>query len=459
MRFKILHTNDIHSNFENFAKIVTKINELKDENTIILDAGDFADFKRVELQGTNGIAAVDLLEAAKCDAISIGNNETFGGVDKLVNMATDGRVKFITSNMNMLEGGDIPGVKKSLIIEKNNIRFLIIGASPNIGEFSALCGLEIIDDIEAIRQEIDKNKGFYDVCIFLSHLGMDKDKEIANSIEEVDVIIGGHFHILMESPEVINGTIIHTSGQFGEHLGVLNIDIDENKVKLIDGENIKVETFDMNEDITDILKRDKEIAIENLSEPLYKLDKTLWHDVMEENPITNLLADGLYKMYECDLGIINSGILNGGFKKGKMTKLKFLQAAPSPLNPTYFEIEGRYLKAALEASFDDQVLLSDGRGPGFRGKYVGKLHVSNNVKILYRKRKIQDIIINGSSLEENKVYRVTSSDYLQRGSGYIALKNNNNVIYHEWYIRDLLEKELADEEMVNECFNDRWIEA
>ncbi|NLZ82502.1 MAG: hypothetical protein GX915_02425 [Clostridiales bacterium] len=48
MRLTILHTNDIHSNFENFSKIVTKINELMDGNTLLLDAGDFADFKRIE---------------------------------------------------------------------------------------------------------------------------------------------------------------------------------------------------------------------------------------------------------------------------------------------------------------------------------------------------------------------------------------------------------------------------
>ena len=54
MELTILHTNDIHSNYENLSKIVSKIEELKDENTIILDGGDFADFKRMELQGTDG---------------------------------------------------------------------------------------------------------------------------------------------------------------------------------------------------------------------------------------------------------------------------------------------------------------------------------------------------------------------------------------------------------------------
>jgi 2',3'-cyclic-nucleotide 2'-phosphodiesterase (5'-nucleotidase family) len=76
MRLTILHTNDIHSNFENFSKIVSQINEWKDSNTLILDAGDFADFKRIELQGTDGLAAMELLASAGYDALTVGNNNT-----------------------------------------------------------------------------------------------------------------------------------------------------------------------------------------------------------------------------------------------------------------------------------------------------------------------------------------------------------------------------------------------
>ncbi|MBU3188404.1 metallophosphoesterase [Clostridium bowmanii] len=96
MKLYILHTNDIHSNYESFSKIVSKIKELKDENTIILDAGDFADFKRLELQGTDGVAAIELLEYAGYDAIAVGNNETFNGYDTLVNMATKSKVPFLS---------------------------------------------------------------------------------------------------------------------------------------------------------------------------------------------------------------------------------------------------------------------------------------------------------------------------------------------------------------------------
>ncbi|MFV0341323.1 MAG: metallophosphoesterase [Anaerocolumna sp.] len=100
MRLNILHTNDIHSSFENFSRVVTKIKELRDDNTIILDAGDFADFKRIELQGTDGMAAMELLEYAGYDALAVGNNETFQGLDILKFMSKNSKIPLLSCNMS-----------------------------------------------------------------------------------------------------------------------------------------------------------------------------------------------------------------------------------------------------------------------------------------------------------------------------------------------------------------------
>ena len=458
MELQILHTNDIHSNFENFARIATKINELRNENTIILDAGDFADFKRVEANGTKGMVAIDLLEEANYDAIAVGNNETFDGIDTLTNMASNGRIPFLSCHIEKLQGGNIEGLNKSIVINRAGLRILIIGTSPNLNEFSTSCGLNILDYLDGINNEIHNNEGKYDICIVLSHLGMDKDEEIATKIPEVDVIIGGHFHILMDEPKIVNNTIIHTSGQFGEHLGVLKLSVEDNKVSLISGQNINIEELDMDEDIIKVLKKNKEIALNNLSIPLYNIKENLWHDVIEENPITNLAADGLFKVYNCDFAFINSGVLNGGVKKGALTNLKLLQIEPSPLNPTYFEIQGQYILEAIKESLDGDIVLADGRGPGFRGKYVGRLHFSKNVKIKYKGRKVLEVLINEEPLKGDKVYRVSTSDYLRRGSGYKDLKNNSNHKYDDRYIRDILREYLCDEDMINDALEERWIE-
>ncbi|QHQ63158.1 bifunctional metallophosphatase/5'-nucleotidase [Anaerocolumna sedimenticola] len=456
MRLNILHTNDIHCNFENFSKLVSKIKGLKNENTIILDAGDFADFKKIELQGTNGIAAVELLEYAGYDAITVGNNETFNGIETLKYMAGKSKIPFLSSNICGLEFNEVNCVKKSTLLNKNGLRILIIGASPDLGPFNELLGYHIKDYIEVIREEIASNNGKYDVCIVLSHLGMDKDKNIAEQLDGIHVIIGGHFHILMDKPEILNGKIIFTSGSYAKNLGVLNLEVSDNKVELLSGENIDTTNCEVCDDIIDILNKNKEKALDELSKPIYAIDTDLWHDVVEENPMTNLLADALEDVFKCDLGLINSGVINGGIRKGNVTLKKILELCPSYLNPTRFEIQGKFIWEALQNSLDTDYCYADGAGPGSRGKYLGKLHVSNAV-IEYSGRKIINIFINGEKLNHEKWYSVASSDYLQRGTGYTSLKNNKNVSYNGVYLKDLLREYMAKKEFVNKAFADRWI--
>lgn len=456
MNIRILHTNDIHSRFENFAKIVTKIKELKDENTIILDAGDFNDFMRLELQGTNGRAGCSLLNMAGYDAITVGNNEGFAGLNALESMANSNIVPVISCNLYRSDMSHIKGLKRSIIINRGGIRFLIIGTSPQYNEFFSLLNMHAADYIEEINKELKENRDKYDISILLSHSGMKEDTEFAQSIGGVDIIIGGHSHLLMEEAEKINSTIIHQSGSYGEHLGILDIEVMDGRIVNFKGENIKVESLPMDKEITDELFRQKEIAIEVLRKPLYKVDCHIWHDVVEENPITNLLADALKDVVSCDFSIINSGIISGGIRKGEVSNKKLLEISPSPLNPTYMEIRGKYIKEALKLSLQADVCLQDGRGSGFRGKYLGWLHVSNNAVIEHDGKNILRVMIDDEELEEERTYRIATSDYLQRGTGYPSLANNRNERYNPEYTRDVLREYLNKKEFVEKCFIDRW---
>ncbi|MTI69223.1 MAG: bifunctional metallophosphatase/5'-nucleotidase [Firmicutes bacterium] len=454
MELKILHTTDIHSNFENLSRVVTKIKEIKDENTIILDAGDFSDFKKLELLGTKGLLAVELLEYAGYDAIAVGNNEIFNGVDTLSNMATKSKVAFLSCNLYKKGLNKIKGIFKSTIIKRNGLNFLIIGTSPDLGDFYPLFDLELKNYIKAIKEEINLYKNKFDKCILLSHLGLNSDKDIAENIEDIDLIIGGHFHILMDEAEVVNKKVIHTSGANAENLGLVKLKID-GEFKVIEAKNINVMDIKKDNGALDIIKKNKTIALNNLNKPLYQIDKNLWHDVIEENPITNLLADSLNDILDCDIGIINSGVLNGGVKKGDVSEKKLLEICPSPLNPTCFEIKGKYIKNALENSLDGDFCLSDGQGPGFRGKFLGRLHVSN-AKIEHDGRNILNIYINGEKLKSDKYYKVASSDYLFRATGYNSFKHSKNEVYNKELLRDVLRKYLLKNEFIESSYKERW---
>lgn len=455
MNVRILHTNDVHSRFENFARMSAKIRELKNENTIILDAGDFHDFLSVELQGTKGVAGGKFLKVADYDAIAVGNNEAFAEMEILETMTTTGLIPFLSCNFYGTDRSPINGIKRSVIVDRQGIRILIIGATPVCNKFYELEGKYASDPAEEVKKELESNKGNYDLCVLLSHLGIKTDREMAEKVEGIDVIVGGHTHTLMEA-EVINNTIIHQSGQYGQYVGVLDIEFDGEKIKNYSSQNIDVSKGELDKRMIEEVSRQKEIAIDKLGQPLYEVDRDIWHDAVEENPITNLLADGLREVVPCDISIINSGIIISGIRRGDVSNKKLLEISPSPLNPTYIEIKGKYIKEALEASLNADVCLKDGMGPGFRGRFLGRLHVSG-AKIQHDGKKVVKINLENGEFDENKIYRVATSDYLQRGTGYESLGKGKNEKFNNEYTRDTLREYLNKKEYVEKCFEDRWI--
>ncbi len=456
MRLKIIHTNDLHSNFENFKKVATLIKRLRDDNTIVLDGGDFADFKSIELQGTRGGAALELLENVGYDAITIGNNEMFNGVDTLEYMASNSELPFISNNLYKKDGTTINGVFKSTIVVKNNLRILITGSSPNLGEFSEGLGILTTDYTMAVKEEIEQRKGSYDLCILLSHIGTFADEPLVEKIEGIDVVISAHDHKLYQEAKIVNNTIMNSAGNYGEHIGVVELEIVDSKVVLLHSETISTNEQQEDEEIISILQSNKEKAIQVLRQPLYPIQQPLWHDVLEENPLSNLIASGLQDMLNTDIGLINSGICNAGIFQF-VSRKKLIEICPSPLNPTYFEIQGKYIWEALEQSLDAQICLGDGRGAGFRGRFAGRLHVSG-IEITHSGTTIKEVVINGNSLDPEKWYSVASSDYLQRGSGYPVLSKNRNVRYLPEEIKDVIRLYACNQQFLENAQVNRWKE-
>ena len=104
MKLKILYINDLHSRFEEFARIASAIEDLREENMLIFDAGDFHDPWRIEAIGTNGKISSDLLNEVCFNARVVGNTEGFSGKETLENMVKTSNFPIITCNMYDLKG-------------------------------------------------------------------------------------------------------------------------------------------------------------------------------------------------------------------------------------------------------------------------------------------------------------------------------------------------------------------
>lgn len=96
------------------------------------------------------------------------------------------------------------------------------------------------------------------------------------------------------------------------------------------------------------------------------------------------------------------------------------------------EILGKDIREAFKVSMDTDFCMQDGKGSGFRGKYLERLHISGGY-IEYKGKDIINIIINDKPLEDNRWYSVDTSDYLQRGTGYVSISNKCKFNYNLFF--------------------------
>src|SRR5690625_7248489 len=86
---------------------------------------------------------------------------------------------------------------------------------------------------------------------------------LAEEVEGIDIIIGGHSHTELSEPVVVeetetgeekDPTVIVQAGEYAEYLGTLNVSFDdEGKVIGQSGELLEVDNYDADEEATDVL--------------------------------------------------------------------------------------------------------------------------------------------------------------------------------------------------------------
>jgi len=199
-------------------------------NTIVVDAGDFS-------QGTpyfnlfKGFTEIELMNKMGYDVVVLGNHEFDNGSKVLAKRLKQANFKVVCANYQFKNKSLSRLVKPYTIIN--------IGGK-KIGFFGLLCDMKrvvmpnyyketiFLDPIATAKKMVDilKNKELCDLIICLSHLGIDAeiegdvtDKDIAKNVAGIDFIIGGHSHLLIEEPVIVNNTKIVQARKNGIYVG------------------------------------------------------------------------------------------------------------------------------------------------------------------------------------------------------------------------------------------------
>lgn len=465
-KLTIVYTNDLHSHFEAMGRIAAMVEQYRLESPVmLLDIGDHMDRAAPETEGTRGQANVDVMNLTGYDAITIGNNEglTFT-LDMLNDVYAGLMCPVICNNFVETEHGEPPKwMKKHIVMERGGFTIGLIGATACYPDFYRLLGIDALDPKETIFASVKELRDQVDVIVVMSHLGLPLDRELAESITGIDLIIGGHTHHLLEDPLYINDTVITAAGKFGRYIGEVSIHRDKNSGKAIitSASCHPVEVGTENENVIHAIAIHREAGRERLRRTVAvtQYELPIYYD--NESPFGNLLAQAVRRFTDSELSIINSGQLLENLPAGDISEGMLHERCPSPINPCRIKLKGADIVHSLEQSLIPEMYSKEIFGYGFRGKVLGGLCV-DGMEIQYDPnrpayQRIIQVRIQGVPLVSEQIYVVGTLDMFTFGIGYERLKLGTEIEYIlPEFLRDLLRLELQTQGAIEQCFLTRW---
>lgn len=217
LELRLLHVNDTHAFlagiddhmnacFEatdcrgGLARISAAIRAVRQgqDNVIVLDAGD--QFQGTLFYSVNKwpmIAATDAL--LPYDAMTLGNHEFDEGCQELARFLEAQPLPVLAANLAPQQGCPLAGsrILPCLVRTVRGIRVGIIGlANDEVTGLAAACPRTTFRDARTtLQQYVDEleAQGIRHIIV-VTHLGLGRDRELARSVNGVDVIVGGHTH-------------------------------------------------------------------------------------------------------------------------------------------------------------------------------------------------------------------------------------------------------------------------
>ncbi len=270
-RLVILHTNDLHSHHNGtgpladytpesprddgtvggFARLATLIERQRRDlrpgaDLLVLDAGDFTFGSAFSALAPTLSTELQFMEAAGFTATTIGNHEldwTPEGIAAVLDtgVSSDSTLRVLASNL-LFDDDDPADDDLAALMDEKVHRYHVVEAANGlrIGIFGILgkgafslapkaAPVTLRPPVEAAKEMVAtlRDTEGVDLVICLSHSGVGEpgetgeDEKLAEAVDGIDLIVGGHTHTLMPEPKVVNGTIILQAGSYGAYLGHL----------------------------------------------------------------------------------------------------------------------------------------------------------------------------------------------------------------------------------------------
>lgn len=372
----ILHTNDVHGAIAGYAYITAlKADyEAKGAEVILVDAGDYSQGTSY-VSVTKGLDAIEMMNAAGYDVVTLGNHEFDYGYTQLKDNMTKAKFKVLCADVFNADGTPIFDANYTYTT-KSGVKVGFFGMETPETQTKAnptkIKGLTFATNDAFTKAAADQVEALKDadVVICLAHLGVDgeskpyRSTDLYAAVKGIDFIIDGHSHTVMTKGE--NGEPIQSTGTAFANIGVIVIDDATKKIESNSLFEIKEDTAKdatvaaAAQKIIDRIDKEygavfakSEVVLNGAKAPNGNRDsETNNGDLITDAMVWKILQDKESLTVDADhvVALTNGGGIRKAINPGDVTKKNINEVLPFGNTVVTIYITGAELLEALEAS-------------------------------------------------------------------------------------------------------------
>ena len=370
-----------------------------------------------------GAHMIDLANAVGIDVAVLGNHEFDFGPDVLQERLAESETAWLAANVSVA-GGGFPGAAATTVVERDGYRIGFLGLvtpeTPVISSPGPDVTFAPAADAGAALAEALEAEGA-DIVIALTHQGLGADLELLRAVSKIDVVLGGHDHLLVANYD--GRQAVMKAGSQGRHVGVLTLTID--RVEGRGGVPKVVWTPEFRLRSTAVIEGDAALAAK-VRDYQARLDETLDVVIGEtateldtrgflsgagETAFGNLLTDAMRQTTGSDIALSNGGGIRGDtvYPPGtRLTRKTVLTELPFGNKTVVLRLAGTQVREALENG------VSRAAHPSGRFPQVSGLAFSFDARRPPGAR-VTSVTVGGAAMEDGRTYTLATNDFLARG--------------------------------------------
>ncbi len=432
----VAHTNDLHAHFSpnraswlpggpdigGFTEISAHVLGLEDihgeEEVLVLDGGDIltgTPLMEFEARGARGGAMLDFMEASGVDGWVLGNHEFDLGHDNISAVVAASNIPALSANLDARDGSGNPGLaglKDHHIFERAGLKIGVFGLTTDglahltSGEASSKMKVRKVQEVA--REQVAILEPKVDLVVALTHIGLEKDKALAEAVPAIDLIVGGHSHTPLYKPVQVGTTWIVQAGSYARNLGVAEMTIEDGQIR-----SFKGVLRDLVPGASKTPPSPKVVELEKLwsdriaakfDEKVGSVTTTLGRKPAAESPLGRWAADMLQAYAETQIGIYNPGGLRGDLVAGTLTRRGLYEVFPFSNTVVRFQMSGAELIGLLLRNASAQL---EGRRSAMQMSGVRcKWRVRSDVPELV------EVHVGGEAVEPDGSYTAATNSYI-----------------------------------------------